>query len=104
MKTPFARLSILLVVTLLFTSCGPSPEQITTMTASAWTATPQPTSTPTPTLTPTPIPYDLTISVVDEAGAPIAGATIVFPESGSSEPVTADATGKYNWTNLPGAG
>jgi hypothetical protein len=104
MKTPFVRLSIFTVVTLLFTSCGPSPEQIASMTASAWTATPQPTSTPTPTLTPTPIPYDLTVSVVDETGAPIVGATIVFPESGSSKPVTADATGKYNWTNLPGAG
>ena len=103
-KTLFVRLSSFLVVILLVASCGPSPEQIATMTASAWTATPKPTSTTTPTLTLTPIPYDLTVSVVDEAGTPIMGASIVFPESGSSEPVKADAAGKYNWTNLPGAG
>jgi hypothetical protein len=103
MKSLFVRLSIFLVVTLLISSCGPSPEQIATMTASAWTATPKPTSTPTPTLTPTPIPYDLTVSVVDEAGVPIVGASIVFPESGNGEVVVADAAGQFTWSNLPGA-
>jgi hypothetical protein len=109
MKSLFVRLSIFLVVTLLIPSCGPSPEQIATMTASAWTATPKPTSTPTstltptPTFTPTPIPYDLTVSVMDEAGAPIVSASIIFPESGNGEPVTADAAGKHSWSNLPGA-
>lgn len=87
---------------LLLSACGPSPEQVATMTASAWTPTPKPTATPLPTFTPTPIPYDLTIFVVDEAGAPVEGASIVFPESGSDEPVQVDATGKFSWSNLPG--
>lgn len=43
--------------------CGPSAEQISTMTASAWTLTPPPTNTPAPTDTPlptdTPVPTDL---------------------------------------------
>lgn len=103
MKSRLARLGIFLVIPLLFVSCGPSPEQIATMTASAWTATPKPTSTPTPTFTPTPIPYDLTVSVMDETNAPIAGAGMTLPESGSAEAVITDAAGKYSWTNLPGA-
>jgi hypothetical protein len=85
-------------------ACGASPEQIATETVSAWTPTPQPTATPAPTLTPTPVPYDLTVSVVDEAGAAMAGASITFPESGNGEAVAADASGKFSWTNLPGAG
>jgi hypothetical protein len=107
MKSLLVRLSIFLVVTLLIASCGPSPEQIATMTASAWTPTPKPTATPVPptvTPSPTPVPYDLTVTIVDEAGAPIAGASISLPESGKSEAMVADATGKYSWTNLPGAG
>jgi hypothetical protein len=39
---------------------------------------------------------------VDEAGAPIAGASITFLESGSSDPESADAAGKFSWNNLPG--
>jgi hypothetical protein len=89
---------------LLLAACGPSAEQIATQTASAWTPTPMPTATPVPTLTPTPVPFDLTVSVVDEAGAALAGASITFPESGKGEAIPADATGKYSWTNLPGAG
>ena len=98
--------SFLLIVGILFlflAACGPSPEQVATMTASAWTPTPKPTATATATFTPTPIPYDLTMSIVDEAGAAIGGASIIFPESGKSEAVVADAMGKYTWTNLPGA-
>ena len=79
--------------------CGPSAEQIATMTAAAWTPTPPP---PTPTPTATPVPYDLTATVLDESGAPIAGASIVLPQSGSEEPVVADASGQYKWSNLPG--
>jgi hypothetical protein len=64
------------------------------MTAAAWTPTPPPTATP--------VPYGLTITVADEAGAPVAGASIVLPESGSDQPVQADETGKYAWPNLAG--
>lgn len=77
-------------------SCAPSPEQIATMTAAAWTPTPPPTPTPTP------IPYDLTVHINDEVGTPIAGASIVLPESGSEAPVQTDASGVYTWTGLRG--
>jgi len=90
------RLCIFTSVVLLLVSCGPSPEQIATMTAAAWTPTPPPTPTATP------IPYDLGVSIVDEAGSPVPGASIVFPESGNTEAVVVDESGRYNWMNLPG--
>lgn len=69
----------LLVSILVFTliSCGPSKEAIATMTASAWTATPEPTIIPTAT----PVPYDLLIYVSDSEGQPIEGANITFGKS-----------------------
>jgi len=102
MKTKTLSLSILLVAVILLTACGPSAEQIATMTASAWTPTPRPTATPTITPSPTPVPIDLTVTVTDEAGAPIAGASIVFPESGNGEPVPSDDKGQFSWSNLAG--
>lgn len=84
---------------LILVSCGPSPEEIATMTAAAWTPTPIP---PTQTPTPTPIPFDLTVTVLDESGTPVTGANIVFPEAGGEEPVQTDAQGKYSWTDLSG--
>jgi len=98
MKTKFA--TVLLLTAFLLSACGPSAEQIATMTASAWTPTPVP---PTVTPSPTPVPYDLTVTVSDEAGAPVTDASIVFPESGSGDPVTADAAGQASWSNLGGA-
>jgi len=80
----------------MFTGCGPNAEQIATMTASAWTPTPPPTATPTP------VPYSVNVSVVDESGAPVAGAYIVFSESGNGEPVQANEEGQYSWNNLEG--
>lgn len=97
-----SSITLFLIAALTFTACGPSPEQIATMTASAWTPTPVPTNTPVPTPTPTPVPYDLVVMISDSANAAIPGAGIVFPESGSEEPVMADASGKYSWMNLPG--
>jgi hypothetical protein len=94
--------AILLTTVLLLASCGPSAEEIATMTASAWTATPLPTATPTLTPTPTPIPYDLTVKVTDQDGNPIPGAGVVLPESGDDNPVSADDGGQVAWNNLPG--
>jgi len=102
MKTKTLSLSILLVAVILLTACGPSAEQIATMTASAWTPTPRPTATPTITPSPTPVPYDLTVKVVDADGNPITGASVVFPESGNGEPVAADDAGQAAWSNLNG--
>ena len=96
--------ALFILVVVLMAGCGPSAESIATMTASAWTPTPTSTATPTPTPTPTPIPYDLTISIQDSDGTSISGAMIIFPESGSDDPVASDVEGKYAWTNLPGEG
>ncbi|MBI4732391.1 MAG: carboxypeptidase regulatory-like domain-containing protein, partial [Chloroflexi bacterium] len=87
------------ILLLFLAACGPSSEQVATMTASAWTATPPP---PTETPTPTPVPYNLSVKVVDAAGIPIAGASLVFPESGNPEPVIADDAGQFAWNNLGG--
>jgi hypothetical protein len=91
-----------IVLLLFLNGCGPSAEQISTMTASAWTPTPPPTATPTSTPTATPVPYDLTVTVADETGAPIAGASIVFTESGDGTPKMANEQGQYSWNNLAG--
>lgn len=90
------------VLIVLLAACGPPPEEVATLTASAWTPTPLPTSTPPPTPTSTPIPFDLTVTVTDEVGSPIAGASVVFPESGNGKPVQTDGEGKFTWTNLVG--
>jgi hypothetical protein len=66
------------------------------------TDTPTPTPTPTNTPTPTPIPYELSLSVVDEEGNPISGAAVIFPESGEGQPYITDETGKLGWSDLPG--
>ncbi len=99
MKTKSHLLSVLLIAAFLLGACGPSAEEIATMTASAWTPTPVP---PTITPSPTPLPYDLTVKVTDADGNPIAGALVVFPMSGSDEPVAADDSGQAAWTNLDG--
>jgi hypothetical protein len=91
-----------IVFMLLLSGCGPSAEEVATMTASAWTPTPLPTATPTLTPTATPVPYNLTAKVTDESGSEIPAAEIIFPESGSGQPFTADEAGQFEWTNLPG--
>jgi hypothetical protein len=102
MKSKQLSFTILLLLTIILGACGPSAEQIATMTASAWTPTPKPTSTPPPTPTATPVPYDLTVKVTDADGNPIAGASVIFPESGNGEPVAADDAGQVAWSNLDG--
>ena len=86
-----------IVCLLLFVlvACGPSAEQAATMTAAAWTPTPDPTATPTP------VPYDLQVTVVDESGVPVPGVTLVYPASGSEEPVHTNDQGVYSWSSLP---
>jgi len=101
MKTRITLILLLTMALLLLSSCGPTPEEIATQTASAWTSTPVP---PTNTPTPTPIPFDVIVSIVDSNGSPISDASIVFPESGDDEPVTANADGSYAWFNLSGGG
>ncbi len=84
---------------ILTVSCGPSAEEISTMTASAWT--PTPTQTPIPP-SPTPIPIDVTVTIIDESGAPVAGASVSFPESGNDTPILTDGVGQVRWSDLQG--
>lgn len=102
MNTKMLCFVIAMSLLIFASACGPSPEQIATMTASAWTPTPKPTSTPMPTFTPTPVPYDLTITVTNADGDPIAGANVLFPESASDELFVADEMGQIVWSNLAG--
>ncbi len=96
-RKPFVLLTIVLIMVGLL-GCGPSPEELATMTAEAWTPTPPPTSTPTP------IPYGLTVSVVDADGNPIADASVRLAELGEDEMAmqTTDPGGEVAWTDLPG--
>jgi len=98
---------IILVFVFMLVGCGPSPEEIATQTASAWTLTPSPTNTPTltptltPTNTPTPIPFDLTVSVIDADSKPVIWANVIFSESGDEQPIVVDDAGQVSWANLP---
>ena len=96
MKRTLSAMGFMMILALL-AACGPSAEEIATMTASAWTPTPLP---PTQTPTPTPIPIDLTVTIADEAGAPISAASVVFPESGDNTAVQTDEQGQFSWSNL----
>ena len=98
MKTKLS-LIILTVISLIFSGCGPSQEEIATMTASAWTPTPPPTVTPTLTPTATPIPYDLTVKVTDAEGNPVASASLTI--AGNEAPVLTSESGEATWRNLP---
>jgi hypothetical protein len=66
-------------------------------------STTEPTVEPLPTLVLSTIPYELTVTVTNEQGAPIAGASIVLPESGKNEAVLTDEKGKFVWNNLQNA-
>ncbi|MCC6299288.1 MAG: carboxypeptidase regulatory-like domain-containing protein [Anaerolineales bacterium] len=97
MKTK-SFLILVVWLAMIVVSCGPSPEQVATMTASAWTPTPKPTSTPTATPTSTPIPYDLTVRVTDADGNPLNGASVLL--DGEENPLLTGETGEAAWTNL----
>ena len=83
--------SVLLAV---FVSCGPSPEAIATMTASAWTLTPE------PTLTPTPLPYDLEVTLEGESGESVTYGAFLASAEGDEMPI--DESGKVELLNLKG--
>ena len=89
--------TLLVLMAFLLGACGPSTPAATQPPVLPPTAVP-PTNTPVPT----PVPYDLTVTVTDTNGNLIAGALVVFPESGSSEPVVTDDAGRAVWTNLDG--
>ncbi|MEW5941059.1 MAG: carboxypeptidase-like regulatory domain-containing protein [Chloroflexota bacterium] len=94
MKTKLS-LSILLIAAFLLSACGSQPTPIPP-TAPPPTAIP-PTDTPIPP-SPTPVPYDLTITVVDEAGNPIPWANVTLVELNLS--ATVNESGQASWTNL----
>lgn len=69
MNRKYLVFSVLLIVSMIISGCGPSAEQVATMTAAAWTPTPLPTSTSTPFPTQIPIPTRQPISAEDRANA-----------------------------------
>jgi hypothetical protein len=104
MEVHMKRSSIvgLILLGLLLVACGPSEQELAATAAAQTAAAASPTPEPTVVPTATPIPYDLTVTVTDEEGAPIVGASIVFPESGDDKPVQADDSGQFTWNNLGG--
>jgi hypothetical protein len=94
----------LLLLAIILSACGPSPEELVATsaaeTAAAATSTPTITPTSTSTPTPTPIPYDLSVLVTGEDSAPIEGAKVYleeFDDTGNT-----DEEGLSVWSNLPG--
>ena len=106
----FGITCLILLIGLLSSGCGPSPEEqastAAALTAAAATSTPSPTSTPaptftpTPTPTPTPVPYALSLIIVGEEDAPIIGASVVLAESDAMQ--NTDDVGQAFWSDLPG--
>ncbi len=90
MKQFFLIFSLWLIFSLVLSACGPSPEEIATMTAASWTATPLPTATPTPVL------YNLSLTVVDPDGLPIEGALVSISEQSQ----ISDAQGVVTFSGL----
>jgi len=83
MKNQKILISLLTLATIIFTfSCGPSSEEIATMTAAA---------------EPTPIPYDLSLTVTDQDGATLSGVSVNV----NSVAQITNESGMTVWENLP---
>ena len=88
---------IVFILNLMFLSaCGPSTEAIATMTASAWTPTPEPTPIPTP------IPYDLEVYLEDESGNPVTKMAYVDVKELETDGSAVDDNGNVEFLDLPG--
>lgn len=87
----FVKYPAHLLIALLLAGCGPTAQEVATMTAAAWTPTPPPTATP--------IPYDLTMAVVGAGGQAIPWATV--RTAGSNEGQELDAEGQLRLGGLP---
>jgi Carboxypeptidase regulatory-like domain/3-keto-disaccharide hydrolase len=105
MKNTKLMIPGLTILALLITGCGapatPAPTPMPTLTP---TLLPTETPTPTPTPTATPVPYDLSVTVTDAQGAPIAGAELDLAFAGAAlgTTVKTDNSGLAAWTDLPG--
>jgi hypothetical protein len=101
MKWNVFLLVTMLILCGIMTACGPSPEEIATQTAAAWTPTPLPTATPTvtPSPTPTPIPYNVNVSVKNSDDEPIADALITGNAITRLDAVT-DESGAASFSDL----
>lgn len=96
MNPKYLSLFVGVLIILLISACGPSAEEVATMTASAWTPTPLPTATPSPT----PLPFDLIVKATDDLGNPIPRAVVALLESGKNQSLTANEAGSASWNNL----
>lgn len=84
------NLSSLCLLVFLLAGCAPAAQP-----------TPASTAVPAATSTPTPPPYDLTVKITDEAGAPVTWAQVAL--SGLKEATSVTEKGEVVWTNLPNA-
>jgi len=87
-----------IALAILIAACGPSADEVATLTADAWTPTPKPTNTPSP------IPYDVTLKVEDQEGVPIVGVFVAVNElEGQVGGLQiSNDSGEVNWLGLPG--
>jgi len=95
----------LFFLALFLVACGSSAEEVAAtyvaQTAEAATNTPMPTNTPEPTATLTPIPYDLTLTIIDEEGNAIKDGTVSVVELDDAETQTFDDAGQVIWNDFP---
>ena len=119
MRQSSVFLTVLILVSLVVTGCGPSADQIATMTAEAWTPTLLPTATHTPTAPPTPSPSPQpptatpksTTGLVsghaswENTDTPVAGVQLIFGEGVTTlgEGIVTDAQGNYSAEVMPGS-
>jgi hypothetical protein len=103
MKSKKLFIPCLAILALLIVGCGAPATPLPTPTPTL-TPTPAPTATPTLTPTATPIPYDLSVTVTDADGNPIAGAELNLAIAGAAQgdTVKTDNSGIATWTDLPG--
>jgi len=119
MKESSLFLPVLMLASLVVTACGPSEDQIATITAEAWTPTLSPRATHTPTAPPTPSPSPQpptatpkpTTGLVlghaywENTDTPVAGVQLTFGEGSFTlgEGIATDAQGNYSAEVKPGS-
>lgn len=99
------KMGSLFFLALSLVACGPSAEEVAAtyvaQTAEAATNTPVPTNTPEPTATSTPIPYNLTLTIIDEEGSAIEDGIVSVAELDDAQIQTFDDAGQVIWNNFP---
>ena len=99
------KVGSLFFLALSLVACGPSAEEVAAtyvaQTAEAATNTPVPTKTPEPTATSTPIPYNLTLTIIDEEGSAIEDGIVSVAELDDAQIQIVDDAGQVIWNDFP---